>query len=391
MKKSLLALGVLGAFAGAANAQSSVTLYGIVDAGLTYVTNDSGHRKFLQSDGNMQGSRWGLKGTEDLGGGLKAIFVLENGFSVSNGSSGQGGRQFGHEAYVGLSSNTAGTITMGRQQASVTDFVGPFASANQWGTGYSSHVDENDILGGSLRINNSVKYTTADYAGFSASAMYGFSNQTGDDFEGVHPLSETFGFRNNRAWSVGLGYTNGPLSLGAGYMYMNKPNSVSNSGLNKTAGGAISGETSHPLILSNPTDKAETYALGGSYDFGRSAVGLIYSRSAYNYMPEAVMAFSNYEDIELNGKYMLSPSLQLGASYTYTWHKLSMKSHPRTEKSRYHQFNLGLDYFLSKRTDMYLVGMYQKSIGDCFAEVYNLGPADVKDQIGVTAGIRHKF
>lgn len=137
MKKSLLALGVLGAFAGAAHAQSSVTLYGIIDAGVQYVSKTGGNlsstattaKNFQFANGNLQGSRWGLKGAEDLGGGLKAIFVLENGFSLGNGTLGQNGRMFGRQAYVGLSSATAGTLTIGRQYDSVVDFVGPYASA----------------------------------------------------------------------------------------------------------------------------------------------------------------------------------------------------------------------------------------------------------------------
>src|ERR1700744_1973060 len=102
MKKSLLALATLGAFAGAAHAQSSVTLYGIVDAGLQFVNNSGGHHLYQATSGNVQGSRWGLRGTEDLGGGLKAIFVLGNGFNIFSGKLGQGGDEFGPQAYVGL-------------------------------------------------------------------------------------------------------------------------------------------------------------------------------------------------------------------------------------------------------------------------------------------------
>ena len=80
MKKSLLALAALGTFAGVAHAQSSVTLYGIVDAGFAYNNNSGGQKLYATSAGNLQGDRWGLRGTEDLGGGLKALFVLENGF-----------------------------------------------------------------------------------------------------------------------------------------------------------------------------------------------------------------------------------------------------------------------------------------------------------------------
>jgi len=115
MKKSLLALAALGAFASAAHAQSSVTLYGIIDAGLTYVNNVQGNSLWAMQSGILQGSRWGLKGSEDLGGGLKTVFQLENGYNVFSGKLGQGGLDFGRQAYVGLSSTSFGTVTVGRQ------------------------------------------------------------------------------------------------------------------------------------------------------------------------------------------------------------------------------------------------------------------------------------
>ena len=114
MKKSLLALVALGAFAGAAQAQSSVTLYGIIDEGLLFNNNAGGKHLYSMASGVMQGSRFGLRGTEDLGGGLKAIFVLENGFNSGNGTLGQGGAIFGRQAYVGLSQSQYGTVTFGR-------------------------------------------------------------------------------------------------------------------------------------------------------------------------------------------------------------------------------------------------------------------------------------
>src|SRR4029078_6532063 len=90
-----LSLAMLGA-AGAAQAQSSVTLYGVVDAGLGYVSNanQNGDSRWGMINGNLSGDRWGWKGTEDLGGGLKAIFQLENGFDVGTGQLNQGGREF---------------------------------------------------------------------------------------------------------------------------------------------------------------------------------------------------------------------------------------------------------------------------------------------------------
>src|ERR1700730_16325238 len=119
MKKTLLALAVLGAFAGAASAQTNVTVYGIVDAGVQYKNdgNPAGKTLSLQS-GIQNGSRLGFKGTEDLGGGLSAIFTFENGFNVDDGTLGQGNRLFGRQAWVGLNGGF-GTVKLGRQQTAL--------------------------------------------------------------------------------------------------------------------------------------------------------------------------------------------------------------------------------------------------------------------------------
>jgi predicted porin len=127
--------GAIAMAAAAAHAQSSVTLYGIVDVGLSYVNNAQTGRSSAGLRGapqtaltdahatGMSGSRWGLRGSEDLGGGLKALFVLENGFMVNNGTLAQGGAEFGRQAYVGLSSAAAGTVTAGRQYDPLADAI----------------------------------------------------------------------------------------------------------------------------------------------------------------------------------------------------------------------------------------------------------------------------
>ncbi|VVE89676.1 porin [Pandoraea bronchicola] len=408
MKKSLLALGVLGAFAGAAHAQSSVTLYGIIDAGLTYTSNEvnagnsalstNGSKNFKFSNGNLQGSRWGLKGAEDLGGGLKAIFVLENGFSLGSGALGQGGRMFGRQAYVGLSSTTAGTVTIGRQYDSVVDFVGPLAVGSQWATFSGAHPFDNDNLKNSFRINNSVKYTSANYSGFSFGGLYGFANQANN--------GGGSGFANNRAWSAGLGYANGPLTLGAGYLYIGTPGNgtagaVNGDYANLNEVGAWNDPTakSPTAATASVVDKQQVYAAGGSYAFGPATFGLVYSHSKFDYTATVGGGSWKFDNIEANAKYMLTPALQLGASYTYTWSKLSgntvasnlYNSAGAEVSPKWHQVNLGVDYFLSKRTDTYLVGNWQHASNGSWAQLNGQPASSSTNQFAVTAGIRHKF
>jgi predicted porin len=202
MKKSIIALAAVGAFADAAHAQSTVTLYGIVDEGLNYTSNSKGHPLWNLSSGVMQGSRWGLRGTEDLGGGMKAIFVLESGFDMNNGTMGQGGLLFGRQAYVGLGSRF-GTVTLGRQYDSVVDYVGPLEAAGQWGGYIAAHPGDLDNLNNTYRTNNTVKFKSANYAGFKFGGTYSPGGVAGN-------------MSANQIWSLGAGYNNGPLAIGAG-------------------------------------------------------------------------------------------------------------------------------------------------------------------------------
>ncbi|RZI41890.1 porin [Herbaspirillum sp. HC18] len=114
MKKSLLALAVLGAFAGVASAQTNVSIYGVADVGIERTKLSPGQSTTRLSSGIQSGSRLGFKGSEDLGGGMSAIFALENGYDISNGALGQGGLLFGRQAWVGLNGGF-GAVKFGRQ------------------------------------------------------------------------------------------------------------------------------------------------------------------------------------------------------------------------------------------------------------------------------------
>ncbi|HEY1609229.1 MAG TPA: porin, partial [Paraburkholderia sp.] len=104
----------------AAHAQSSVTLYGVISESLEYVSNSKGSHLVGLSNAGMMPPRVGLRGVEDLGGGTKAIFTLEDGFNITNGAMLNGGL-FGRQAYVGLQNDHAGTVTMGRQYEEMTN------------------------------------------------------------------------------------------------------------------------------------------------------------------------------------------------------------------------------------------------------------------------------
>ncbi|MDR5751733.1 MULTISPECIES: porin [unclassified Caballeronia] len=390
MKKSLLALAALGTFAGAAQAQSSVTLYGIIDAGFVYNNNQAGQKLYSLNSGNLQGSRWGLRGTEDLGGGLKAVFVLENGFNVMNGRLGQGGDEFGRQAYVGLSTSQFGTVTLGRQYDSVVDFTGALEVGSQWATYFGAHPGDLDNMNNSNRVNNAVKYTSANYAGFTFGGLYSLGGNAGQ-------------FNRNQIWSLGVGYNRGPLQLGAGYLNVKDPNYSffgNNATSNTTATAASSNMTGSRVYSGYASAKTQqVISAGGAYTFGAATVGATYSNTEFKDVGteggNGLNAFGNFgtakfHNAEINFKYQLTPALLLGAAYDYT------KGYGIND-AKYHQAMLGTDYFLSKRTDFYVAGVYQHAIGTdstntaAVANINGLSPSTTSNQVAAIVGIRHKF
>ncbi|MFL9872878.1 porin [Paraburkholderia megapolitana] len=378
MKKTLLVAALSGVFATAAHAQSSVTLYGLIDAGITYTNNQGGHSNWQETSGAINGSRWGLRGAEDLGGGLKAIFTLENGFNIANGTLGQSGREFGRQAFVGLASDQFGALTLGRQYDSVVDYVGPLAlTGTQYGGTQFAHPFDNDNLNNSFRINNSVKYQSVDYAGFKFGGLYGFSNDAGQ-------------FANNRAYSVGGSYSWGGLNVAAAYLQLN-----SNPGALNNTSGAVSGDNT---FLAG---RQRTFGAGANYSFGPATVGLVYTQTNLSQLAgigAGASGVSNginglggnsarFQNIEANARYALTPALSLAGSYTYTRGNLAGTS------PHWNQFNLQSDYLLSKRTDVYLQGEYQRTNKNAIvsADINGLAASNSNQQVAVTVGLRHRF
>ena len=385
MKKSLLALAALGTFAGAAHAQSSVTLYGIVDAGFVYNNNSGGQKLYSTSAGNLQGDRWGLRGTEDLGGGLKALFVLENGFNVFTGKLNQGGDEFGRQAYVGLSSQF-GTVTLGRQYDSVVDYTGALEVGSQWGTFYGAHPGDLDNMNNSNRTNNSIKYTSTNYSGVTFGGLYSLGGVAGQ-------------FNRNQIFSGGVGYAQGPLTLGAAYLNVKNPNYsfFGNNSTSSTTGSNMTGSRVYSGYASAKTQ--QVISAGGAYAFGPATVGATYSNTQFKDLGQTgitgatnqtTSGSAKFHNAELNFKYQLTPALLLGAAYDYT------KGYG-VNSAKYHQGVLGADYFLSKRTDFYIDAVYQHASGTdstgktAVANINGLSASSTSNQLAAIVGIRHKF
>ncbi|RQS17701.1 porin [Burkholderia sp. Bp8992] len=379
--KKIIATSILAAFAASAHAQSTVTLYGLIDEGFDFTNNVRGGKVFELQSGFVQGSRWGVKGAEDLGGGLKAIFQLENGFNVNNGRLGQGGLMFGRQAYVGLANDQFGTVTFGRQYDSLVDYLAQTTANGNWAGYMFSHPYDNDNTDNTFRVNNTIKYASPNLSGFQFGGTYSFSNDTN--------------FANNRQYSAGAQYANGGLLIAAAYLQANNPSA--------TAGGAINNGGDENFVA----QRLRIFGAGVNYSFGPATMGFAYTNT-YVTQPQSsgyigaitpsggTLSSLRFQNFEVNGKYQFTPAFYVGAMYTYTradFNATTGRQHPN-----YQTVGLMADYNLSKRTDVYLQGAYQHVGGDKTGTVLDVafvpGADDVssnRNQLVMRAAIRHKF
>lgn len=294
MKKSMLALAVLGAFAGAASAQSSVTLYGRAEANATYSTPgddvNNGDSIWRMDDGGatsgIGGSRWGLRGTEDLGSGLKAIFQLESGFSLDSGA-GQA-QTFGRHAWVGLQSDSLGTVKLGRQETLTRLTNSGFVDASSIGelkvdetiTGANGPLPLFQTFG--QRVDNAVTYTTPSFGGFTVSGIVAAGEGTRARHQGLsgaykngplavaltYEMYDGFGDTYNKVGTVGANYNFGFASLFLGYQ-------------NTTDFGTA---TAAPTGADGTVEDHQAANVGVLVPLGQFAVRAQYTRAKYDFV-----------------------------------------------------------------------------------------------------------
>jgi predicted porin len=369
--------------ASAAHAQNSITLYGLVDEGLNFTSNAQGHSAYQMKSGDFYGSRWGFKGSEDLGDGYRAIFQLENGFNASNGAPGQDSREFGRQAYVGIASDRYGTLTLGRQYDPTSDAnsFGVLTAAGNWGGDLAAHPFDNDNADWDFRANNAVKYVSPTYRGLTAEGMYAFSNQAG-------------GFSNNSLYGGSLNYQNGGLTAAASYMKMNHP------GANTS--GAVAGDT----LFTGSSE--QNYGVGVSYKFSKTLLAFVYSHVDV-YEPTANSYFTSntgpdggswnswkFDNFEINDQYFFRPNFWLGAAYTFSEARLA--SSVGSFNPKWHQVTLTLDYDLSSQTSVYVQGAYQHVVSahtgtdfDYASNVADAGMSSSENQMVYRIALMHRF
>ena len=380
MKKTLAALAVLGAFAGSAVA-ADVTLYGLVDYGFNYQHNDldqpnvDATDNFEMRSGMNSGSRFGLKGTEDLGNGYKIGFVLENGFDADTGSLGNGGRIFGRESQVYIQ-GAWGTLSFGRvgQLASANGSYSLLGKASPFSGGWGDSVGQKFVMAtGFDRYDNTVTYVTPDFAGFKVHAQYSFKNN-GKDGAGDEGKSSA-----DRYYAIGATYESQNLYV------VGIVDSINYSDGNQWIAGST-----------NPTDDQITATLGAAYDFGFMK---LYGEGQYFKHASAVGAsvvnakkvgYTLGEDNGWEGYGLIlaasTPVLGGTAKAQLGYLDAEGCNTSDIELSRWN-VSVGYDYALSKRTSVYTAAAYMRDDIQYGKDADSFNPSSVE----VMAGLIHKF
>ncbi|KQR77067.1 hypothetical protein ASG35_12425 [Burkholderia sp. Leaf177] len=379
MKKWVSTL-ALGTIASAANAQSSVTLYGTVDDGLQYVSRSGAHDLFNTQNGALGSSKWGLTGAEDIGSGTKIIFKLEAGFDPNSGKATASGYEFNRQAYVGAE-GAFGTAKLGRQyDLSYLEGVGRLAAPVRVAGGLGTHAGDIDDLFGTINFFNAASYITPDLGGFRVGGLYSLGGVAG-------------AFSARQAFNIIGTFTRGPVSFAAGITRINNPaTSVWGGAADPVANTAFANPLTNPISSGYASaHSVQIIDAAGSYKFGPMSFGLVATQVNYqNVVRTTTTPFSGtaiFRTGEVNANYFVTPSLNLGIAASFT----------RSDTAHYTQLDWGPKYLLSKRTLFYAVGAWQRASGTnsigkrAVADISSLTASNTPNQVAVRVGIRHDF
>ena len=358
MKKSLIAIAVLGAMSSAAFAQSNVTIYGILDAGIVSERGGAAGTTTKVSSGAASASRIGFKGTEDLGGGLSAIFKLETGARIDTGAlDNTDNRLFNREAYVGLSSKTAGTVTLGRQYTpyyeTLRDVADPFA------LGYAGTAKNLfPVASFDTRNDNSIVYKTPNLQGVTAAVSYSVGEVAADTSA-------------NRQVGASVAYNNGPLNVALAY----------NSKNNDTLTVKTNRIGHNSLIAANYDFKIVKVFGAYGQDKGLNSAPLNGPNNAYGY------TFASSQD---SSNALIGVTAPVGDTAGTVMASYIRKDDKEIGNRDADQWAVGYSYALSKRTSTYVAYAKIKNKNGAGYTVGNNSEGGTGDK-AFNLGLKHSF
>ncbi|WP_374324410.1 porin [Azonexus sp.] len=372
MQKKIIALAVAGLASTAAFAQSNVQIYGVVDVGYNRTsssdTSTFSSRNALDS-GLQSGSRIGFRGTEDLGNGLKASFVLEYGIGVDTGAGLAGPAR---QSFLALSNNY-GTVAAGRQytpQYGLISKVDPFGAGTVGDVTYGRGVYGMGaaVAPTTIRLNNLVAYVSPSFSGFNVIAGY-----TADGLGDEDATLKTAKDADAEIWAINPNYSNGPLFVGLNY---------------------------HQVKVDAAGYKDRVWDLGASYDFGVVKLAGVYGQIKNdNYGVAAAIPGATGGDNTKSKQWMIGATIPVGAAgnvlVSYSRNKID-SDWVAADGAKASKWALGYTHALSKRTNLYAV--YAKISTNTEAE----GSFSVKGGAaigggaddytsGLNLGVRHQF
>ncbi|MGE8450769.1 MAG: porin [Pseudomonadales bacterium] len=338
---------------GLASAQtSSVILYGVADVGIEYLTNvpnaaNNASNLVRMTSGDLAASRWGIRGTESLGGNLTALFVLEGGITLDDGKMGQNNRLFGRKAYLGLSSKQYGELTFGRQQSLVFDVLIPY-DPMYFSPFHSAFAHD---VGLAAKVDNSVKYV-GRAGGFTATALYSFGADStvagGSEVPGDPKVGRDLGF--------GLTYEFGKLRLS----------------------GVFEQQNGQSVATVNQTQAR--FGAGVAYYFENLTLSAAYRRLNSDVGTGPVRTDLYW----VGAAWTINPAWTLRAAVYRTNDRLSNKD-PIS-------FVLSGEYSLSKRTSLYATSAFARNAnGSALAVSYGAPVVAGENQFGMAVGVKHTF
>jgi len=365
--------------AGTSNAQSSVVVYGVFDTALRYTTNagPDGARKLSVDGGMIQGSRLGFRGTEDMGGNLKAIFDLQAGFNPDTGGSAQQGQLFGRQAWVGLQADW-GTLTAGRQFGLGFDTL---ASFDPYGVGNHGAISWHaDLVG--VRFDNTLKYR-AGFGPIGVAAAYSFGEQPGNRVKGqtaalaagytagdyafnaMVQQSTDVNEHRARAWAAGGTAQAGPVKLFGGYVHNRRDQGFAVCGSNNATSLG-----STPVGCQLPSAAANPNGINGPL-----------SNTGLRAGPANADAKTGF--VVLGATWQTTAQFTLTAGFMGENNQVEIAG---ASEGRRRTFYGVADYYLSKRTDIYASVDHDRRSG-AYAGAYS----GRDTQTGLMLGLRHRF
>jgi GBP family porin len=357
MKKTIVSIALLATAVPAAWAQQSITIYGLVDAGIESDRGGAAGNIVKVSSGIGAASRLGFKGVENLGNGMSALFVLESGILVDTGASDAAGQVFNRQAFVGLKSERLGSITMGRQYTLTYNALGQVG--DPFGAGLSGSAKNLfPVAGASLRANNSLIYTSPAWNGVTAEALYSLGEVAGNSTAG-------------RQFNLGLNYARGSLNARLSYNNRN----------NDTAAVTTNSIGHNTLFVANYDFKVAKLFFAYSADKGMNSAPL--NNATPKPYGSVFTPTLKGDDLLLGAQVPVGAAGTLIASYI----RKNDKTAPDQDAA---QYAVGYNYALSKRTIAYAsYGMISNKNGAGYT-VGNNSDAGTGDR-ATNIGVRHTF